>query len=141
MKDINLKSGDYTIELNLRSDITIITGDTATGKTFLYNKIKDADNTEDIILINYDFVKTKGNYDAMVDCIKRSMNKLFVIDNADAIQRKDDTIMLAINNDLNNTFIVIGRHPELIYNISDMAEVNISDNKITLNYIFDEPLI
>lgn len=142
------KSGGYTIELYLRSKFTVIGGDSASGKTFLFNLLKNMDTTENandienIVLINYDFVKSKGNYNAMVDIIKGSQNKLFVIDQADAIQRKNDAMMLAINLDSgHNTFILIGRQPAITYNISDLCHLKIEKDKISLVYDFDEPII
>lgn len=142
MYNLKVKSGEYNIDLELRSNYTIISGDSATGKSFLYKKLQNADQTEDFILINYESVKAKGNYNAMVEIVKRSYKKYIIIDQADAIQRRDDTLMLAINQDKgNNMFIIIGRHPEIAYNISDLSIINITDKKITLEYEFDEPII
>lgn len=103
------------------------------------HRVEDRD---DIVCINYETIRPKANYDAMVNVIKQSEHKIFVIDHADDIQRKDDTLMYAINTDSGtNTFIVIGRNPKLIYNISDLAEIDISNNKIRLEYLFPEPLV
>jgi hypothetical protein len=141
-KSLSLKSDEYEIELNLRDRITVISGDSATGKTFMYDLIQDADNTDDIVTLNYNSVKTKANYEIAVDSIKNSRNKIFIIDQADDIQRENDEIMYAINTEAaDNTFIIMGRKPKLVYNVSDIAEVNIQNNKVTLNYLFPEPLI
>lgn len=142
MKKLLIKSEEYEIELDLRSNITVITGDTATGKSFFYDKMCRVEDRDDIICINYVSIRPKANYDAMVNLIKQSEQKIFVIDHADDIQRKDDTLMYAINTDYGtNTFIVIGRRPKLIYNMSDIAEIDISNNKIRLEYSFPEPLV
>lgn len=142
MKELLIKSGEYEINLNLRSNMTIINGETATGKSFFYDKMRRVEDRDDIICINYENVRPKANYDAMVNTIKQSKDKIFVIDQADDIQRKDASLMYAINMDSGtNTFIVIGRKPKLIYNMSDIAEMDISNNKIKLKYSFDEPLV
>ncbi len=142
MKKLLVKSEEYEIELDLRSNITVITGDTATGKSFFYDKMRRVEDRDDIVCINYESIRPKANYDAMVNYIKQSEHKIFVIDHADDIQRKDDTLMYAINTDYGtNTFIVIGRRPKLIYNMSDIAEIDVSNNKIRLEYSFPEPLV
>lgn len=141
-KLLKLKSGEHNIILDLRSNYTVICGDSATGKSFLYQKLKDAENTEDLILFNYDSVKSKGNYNMAVEAIKNSHEKVFIIDQVDDIQDKDDNMMLAINLDAGtNTFILIGRNPAITYNVSDLAEINITDNNITLQYEFEEPIV
>ena len=48
--------------------------------------------------------------------------------------------MLAINLDSRNKFILIGRNPEIIYRFSDMCHVVIENNRITLDYDFEEPI-
>lgn len=142
MKKITIKSSEYDIELNLRSNITVITGDTATGKSFFYDKMHRVEDRDDIICINYETIRPKANYNAMVNAIKQSKHKIFVIDHADDIQRRDDSLMYAINTDSGtNVFIIIGRNPKLVYNISDLAEISVKNNKINIEYLFPEPLV
>lgn len=140
MKDI-FKSRGYEIELELRSPITVVNGDSATGKSFFYYLMSRVKGRDDIICINYESTRPKANYDALVKIVENSNNKMIIIDQADDIQRENDSLMYAINTDKgNNTFIVIGRSPKLIYNVSDIAEIKIGNNKIKLEYSFPEPL-
>lgn len=142
MKTIAIKSEEYDIELLLRSNITVIMGNTATGKSFFYELMNRQSDRDDIICINYDSIRSTANYAAMVSVIEKSKEKIFVIDQADDIQRKDEAIMYAINTDNGaNNFIVIGRNPKLTYNISDLAEISIRGNKISLSYLFPQPLM
>lgn len=137
----NFKSRGYEIDLDLRSHITVINGDSATGKSFFYYLMSRVKDRDDIICINYESTRPKANYDALVKTVEASTNKLIIIDQADDIQREDDSLMYVINTDQrNNTFIVIGRSPRLLYNISDMAEIKINNNQIKLEYSFPEPL-
>lgn len=141
-KVLNVKSGEHDINLELRSNYTVICGDSATGKSFLYYKLQNADNTDNIVLIDYKTVKGNANYDIMVKAIKESKNKFIVIDQVDDIQDKNDEMMLAINTDKgNNSFILIGRNPAVTYNVSDLSSVIVSKDKITLEYEFEEPLM
>lgn len=142
MEQIKLKSDGFDIELNLRSHTTVLLGDSATGKSFFYDLMTRVDGRDDIMCINYETVRPKANYEAILNAVKNSKHKLIIIDQADDIQRKDDSLMYAINTDYNNNkYIIIGRNPKVLSNISDMAEISIKDNKITLQYMFPEPLI
>lgn len=138
--DIKATSGKYEIDLHLRGSRTVISGDSGSGKSFLFDRLHKTKPTSDMILIDYNYMCFEGNYKSMVKLIKQSIDTIFVIDQADAIQRISTDIMLAINLDSKNKFILIGRNPEIIYNISDMCHVVIENNRITLEYDFEEPM-
>ena len=56
------KSRGFNIQLQLRSSKTIICGDSATGKTFLFGLLMNAAmDMDNIYFINYDSVKSKAN--------------------------------------------------------------------------------
>lgn len=137
---IKVESGDFNIELLLRDKITVITGNSATGKSFLYKKIDDA-NIDNIIPIDYRAVKNRERYNGILDRIKNAKDKVIVIDQADDVQRLYPELTDVIDNDLYNRYIIIGRNPRIIYRPSNLAEMNISDNIIKINYLFKEPLI
>lgn len=137
---LSFKALEFDIDLSLRGDITILTGDTASGKSFLYYLLTRS-NADNIMCINYESVILKSNYKAILNEIKSSTNKIIVIDQADDIQQLDDSIMYAINTDTsNNKFIVIGRAAKVGYNISNIAEVKVENQKVKLEYIAPEPL-
>lgn len=138
--NIRTKSEDYEIDLKLRGSRTVISGDSGSGKSFLFEVLRKAKSTKNMLFIDYAYAQSEGNYDAMVSFIENSTDKIFVMDQADAIQRIKDDMMLAINLDSRNKFIIIGRHPEIIYNISDICHVVVEDNRITLEYDFEEPM-
>lgn len=140
MANLKCKSGEFEIDLELRGRCTIICGDSATGKTFLYDTLKDTENLNDVYLINYNAVKNIENYKAATEYIKTHSGKIIVIDQADDIQSLNDDIMYTINQNNDNKFIIIGRAPALIYNYSDVAELEIKDNKFKLNYLCPEPI-
>lgn len=141
MEYLRCKSNEYEIDLALRNRCTIICGDSATGKTFLFQILKNIENLKGVYTVNYSSVKSYENYYATVDYIKRSAGKIIIIDQADDVQTLyNDELMYAINIDSQNTFIIIGRAPKLVYNYSDVAEISIENNRITLRYLMPEPL-
>lgn len=141
MQHLKCKYAEFNIDLELRSRCTIICGNTATGKTYLFDTLRNIENLENTYFINYNSVKNIENYNAAVDYIKRSSNKIIIIDQADDIQEINDEIMYEINMDNDNTYIIIGRAPELNYSYSDVAELIIEDNEFRLEYLLPEPII
>lgn len=142
MWQLNCKSDKFEIEINPRSCHTVICGNSGSGATFLFKTLKSIKTLKDVYFIDYESVKDLENYKLAVEYIRSHSNQFIIINNADDIQRISDEIMYAINTDKGaNKFVVIGRNPKLIYNISDLAEVSIKDNKISLSYLFPEPLI
>lgn len=51
MKTIHVKTDNYNIELHLRGKYTVLGGKSATGKTYLYDLLKDSDAEDAISLI------------------------------------------------------------------------------------------
>lgn len=92
----------------------------------------DMDN---IYFINYDSVKSKANCKVVIEHIKQAYGQYIIMDQADDVQEVDDRIMKAINENLKNTYIIIGRAPKLNYCFTDVAEVSIKNNLITLEYL------
>lgn len=141
MRRLRCKNNEFEIDLSLRGKCTIICGDSATGKTFVYELLQDTEDLKDVYFINFNSVKGTENFNAAVDYIKTHRDKIIVIDQADDVQDVSDEIMYAINTDYNrNTYIVIGRAPKLVYRMQDVAELRMQDNKFTLNYLCPEPI-
>ena len=130
------KSRGFNIQLQLRSSKTIICGDSATGKTFLFGLLMNAAmDMDNIYFINYDSVKSKANCKVVIKHIKQAYGQIIIMDQADDVQEVDNRIMKAINENLKNTYIIIGRAPKLNYCFTDVAEVSIKNNLITLEYL------
>lgn len=121
-------------DLDLKSNIVVVVGDSGNGKTYTYfklvalSKMKDYN---DIVTIN----KDTQQVELVID---NSTDKLIVIDNASLILNKQ--IKKKIREDSDNKYIIFGRDiTDLVtmpYNIADL-EVTImqnSKNLITLKY-------
>ena len=55
--DIKTTSGDYEIDLHLRGNRTVISGDSGSGKTFLFNLLQQSKIAKNIVFVNYERVR------------------------------------------------------------------------------------
>lgn len=105
-------SNDFRFDLKLRGDITLVGGDSATGKTFLVRAIRAKNYNRNILNSGYDTdLSNVVIYDFTTGISKESLstlsNKLIIIDNADIIvnQKLADYIKL----DFNNQYLIFSR--------------------------------
>ena len=99
----------YIINFNFTNNITILTGESATGKTAAFSFIKGCMAVNpDILCINYlDYQKD------ILDMICKVQGKLIVIDNADILL--DDRTRKYISLDGKNQYLIIGRNPKNLF--------------------------
>ena len=93
--------------------ITILMGESGTGKTATFSFISDEmalDNR--IVCFNY-----RDNQKNIQEELRRCNGKLVVIDNIDIIL--DDDTRKYISTDLNNQYLLIGRDPRNLYATSE----------------------
>ena len=90
-KTITFKADPFSYDLTFDDRITLVGGDSATGKTVLYEMLEDLRLTDEykaIKLFNY---KT----DNLLESMKQCKDKFIVMDNADILM--DDEIRKFIN--------------------------------------------
>ena len=99
----------YIINFNFTNNITILTGESATGKTAAFSFIKECMSVNpDILCINYlDYQKD------ILGMICKVQGKLIVIDNADILL--DDRTRKYISLDGKNQYLIIGRNPKNLF--------------------------
>ena len=99
----------FVVDFNFTNNITILTGDSGTGKTASFSFIKECMALNpDIMCFNYlDYQKDIGNM------IKSTEKKLIVIDNADVLL--NDEIRKYIAVDDKNQYLIIGRNPKNLF--------------------------
>lgn len=99
----------YIVNFNFTNNITILTGESATGKTAAFSFIKECMSVNpDILCINYlDYQKD------ILDMICKVQGKLIVIDNADILL--DDRTRKYISLDGKNQYLIIGRNPKNLF--------------------------
>lgn len=103
----------YVLDFDFTSNITILTGSSATGKTASFSFIREcmAVNPK-IVCLNYqDYQKD------IKEIISQQSGKLIVIDNADILL--DDDTRKYISVDDKNQYLIIGRNPKNLFTTSD----------------------
>lgn len=113
----------FVLDFKFTSNITILTGDSGTGKTASFSFIKECMALNpDIMCLNYlDYQKD------IADIIKNANGKLIVIDNADVLL--DDDVRKYIALDDRNQYLIIGRNPKNLFATKDNLFELISEVK------------
>ncbi|MBQ6230888.1 MAG: ABC transporter ATP-binding protein [Eubacterium sp.] len=113
----------FVIDFIFDNNITILMGDSGTGKTASYSFIKECMSLNpDILCINYlDYQRDIG------EMIRSSRGKLIVIDNADVLL--DDSIRKYIALDDKNQYLIIGRNPKNLFTTKENLYELISHKK------------
>jgi Holliday junction resolvasome RuvABC ATP-dependent DNA helicase subunit len=99
----------FVVDFSFTNNITILTGDSGTGKTASFSFIQEcmAVNS-DILCLNYlDYKKD------IAGIIKSAEKKLIVIDNADVILSDDVRKYIALDD--KNQYLIIGRNPKNLF--------------------------
>ncbi|MCD7883085.1 MAG: ATPase [Lachnospiraceae bacterium] len=125
--EIKFKAAPFLYDLKFDDRITLVGGDSGTGKTVLYGMLDDLKMTEDynaIKLFNY---KTEGLFEQLIQC----RNRFVVIDNADILI--DDEIRQFINFEFSNQYMLFLRNCDGL-NVSDKSfkVMALCNNKVTL---------
>ena len=99
----------FILDFEFTNNITILTGDSGTGKTVSFSFIKECMALNpDIVCLNYlDYQKNIG------DIIRNSEKKLIVIDNADILLDDDTRKYIALDD--KNQYLIIGRNPKNLF--------------------------
>ena len=126
-KNIAFQAAPFSYDLVFEDRITLVGGDSGTGKTILYEMLEDLKLTNEyhaIKLFNY---KSENSLENLEKC----RNNFIVIDNADILI--DDDIRRFINFEFSNQYMLFLRNCDGL-NVSDKSfkVLKLEDNKITL---------
>jgi len=99
----------FVVDFKFTNNITVLTGDSGTGKTAAFSFIKECMALNpNIMCLNYlDYQKD------IASMIKSAKRKLIVIDNADVLL--DDDMRKYIAVDDKNQYLIIGRNPKNLF--------------------------
>lgn len=99
----------FVVDFKFTNNITILTGNSGTGKTASFSFIKECMAVNpNIVCLNYlDYQKN------ILNILKEMEKKLVVIDNADILL--DDKTRKHIALDDKNQYLIIGRNPENLF--------------------------
>ena len=125
--NISFQAVPFSYDLVFEDRITLVGGDSGTGKTVLYEMFEDLKMTDEyhaIKLFNYKSENILENFE-------RCRNNFIVIDNADILM--DDEIRRFINFEFSNQYMLFLRNCDGL-NVSDKSfkVLKLEDNKITL---------
>lgn len=111
----------FVLDFEFTSNITILTGDSGTGKTASFSFIKECMALNpDIVCLNYlDYQKD------IKSIIKDLSGKLIVIDNADVLLSDDTRKYIALDD--KNQYLIIGRNPKNLFTTKDNLFELVSD--------------
>ena len=126
-KHITFKADPFSYDLVFDDRVTLVGGDSGTGKTVLYELLEDLRLTDE-----YNAIKM-FNYksDNLSESIKQCRNNFIVIDNADILIT--DEIRRFINFEFSNQYLLFLRNCDGL-NVSDKSfkVLKLDNNRITL---------
>ena len=119
------------IDVELRDSITIIGGDSSTGKSYLKTTAERHYNSQGIRKVEV-FDSTRP---LDIKILRSLKGRLIFIDNADILLDGKTDVQQHINKDTENRYVLFMRSENGIdASINEYAELKISENKITLDY-------
>ena len=126
-KNIIFKAAPFSYDLVFDDRITLVGGDSGTGKTVLYEMLEDlrlTDEYQAIKLFNY-------KSDALLESMQQCRGRFIVIDNADILI--DDEVRRFINFEYSNQYMLFLRNCDGL-NVSDKSfkVLKLDNNRITL---------
>lgn len=113
----------YIVNFIFTNNITILTGESGTGKTASFSFIRECMAIDpNILCFNYlDYQKD------IKEIISKEEGKFIVIDNADILL--DDATRKYISLDDKNQYLIIGRNPKNLFATSDNLFELVSEQK------------
>lgn len=109
MEHFSTEHTSFVLDFEFTNNITILTGDSGTGKTASFSFIKECMAlNSNIVCLNYlDYQKNIGNI------IRNTEKKLIVIDNADILLDDDTRKYIALDD--KNQYLIISRNPKNLF--------------------------
>ena len=105
----------YKVDFDLHNNITILMGDSGSGKTTVFDIMQEA-AVEDNRLLCINYISKTRDID-IEKIIMNAKGKLVVIDNADIILTDKLRKHIALDNE--NQYIIIGRNPSNLLTTRD----------------------
>ena len=126
-KNLRFKADPFSYDLEFEDRITLVGGDSGTGKTVLYEMLEDIRLTDEykaIRLFNY-------KSDDFLEAIKQCRNSFIVVDNADNLM--NDEVRSFINFEPSNQYMLFLRNCDGL-NVSNRSfkVLKFDNNRITL---------
>ena len=113
MEYFSTEHTSFVLNFKFTNNITILMGDSGTGKTAAFSFIKECMAwNPDIVCLNYlDYQRNIG------DIIRNAEKKLIVIDNADLLLDDDTRKYIALDD--KNQYLIMGRNPKNLFAVKE----------------------
>lgn len=123
MEHFSTEHTSFVLDFEFTNNITLLMGDSGTGKTASFSFIKECMAlNSDIVCLNYlDYQKNIG------DIIRNAEKKLIVIDNADILLDDDTRKYIALDG--KNQYLIIGRNPKNMFTTKENLFELVSEKK------------
>lgn len=141
MKHIKFKIEPYNIDILLKKRITNLCGESATGKSLIYEMLKGYNTMN--LNETYVCIDALNMFNIDADSITNKLNKLnntiIIIDQANHFLN-NYKIEQFIRKDYKkeNYYILLGRTLGVVSAMSELAEPVIDGNNISIKYLFED---
>lgn len=123
-------------KIQLKGRVTIVTGDSASGKTLLCSRLKNIKHDKNISNQKYRADNILLVNEDNIGGITNQKQKLIIIDRADQVLTDD--IVDNINRDGDNRYLIFTRKPTgLTVTPNHFAEMQLINGELTLQYQFN----
>lgn len=136
---IHFQSEDFDFDFSFREGITVVTGDSATGKSLFYERFSLkvlVEKLDKYRFLNYQILLHANAHE--IKQILSKPDKVYIIDNADLVLKgiEDINCFLAQSE---SQFVIFGRRVDW-YNTTPQNCANVVENnkRFKLQYLFEE---
>ena len=108
---IKLQYFGKEVYLHFRDRITMVRGDSGTGKSLIFQilrPLKVSEQYRNIECLNYESMSLLETQDEVLKQLEKYKNKLVVIDNAELLLNESSSTFIA--NDEDKQYVIIGRN-------------------------------
>lgn len=125
--------GKMMIDLTVHQNLTVIMGNSGSGKTYIFNILKKIETTKKTGTFMFiDASDRRGLKE-----LGKTTGKIILIDNADVILNDKDR--LNIRRDSSNYYLIFGRDVSLLGTGSlNIAEIKHDENKLYLHFKYKD---
>lgn len=128
--------GKMMIDLTVHQNLTVIMGNSGSGKTYIFNILKKIETTKK----TGTFIFIDASDKSRLKELGKTTGKIILIDNADVILK--DNHRLKIRDDTDNYYLIFGRDARLLEAESlNKAELEHYKNNIYLHFRHKELFI
>lgn len=105
--DLSIKTDVFSFNVKVNSPVTVISGDSSTGKTlwFSLQKLRDVSSKTPFVFINAAILQSGMSF---LDLLSKWHNRVVIVDNADIVVPRDIDVLQGIYNS-DCQFVFLGR--------------------------------